>query len=641
MDNPFLRRASEFLRDDEAFLAVVSPEPVTFFLRKPGQAGTLYDRLWLLLGTPGSGKTTLARLFEFPTLNALLRNGSSSGSQALTSALAECGAIVESHPAVIGCRLPMETDYRDFWEFPYSEALKTGLLTTFVQSRAVLAWFRHLTAAGVDPSRVRIVPRPDAETAVGAIGGTKGVSVLARARSVEAAVYEVVGSLVPPKETGLSSIVTGAYRPFDVIDWLEVETSDVEQSQWLALRPLVILDDAHVLHPSQFRVLEHWLARRELRIARWMIARFDILLPQEALIAVTEDRTSRTDFPGLTASRDVEVVLFQSSGPRREDRKAFRRMAKDMAGRYLQKHSLLGPRRLVALGDLLSDQEERISPSALRELGESVNASQHRLRVAPARRSALEEEVDAYRSGGNPISEDVRLAMLSILLHRYAGRRKEQATLFDADPEPSRPVVANSGVHEAARLHLLHRFERPFFYGVDDLCDASSDNAELFLQLSGILVDTVATQVIRSKNAQLRAGTQNQLLRERGEWIIGKWSFPYYREVRRLVAGIGRKCVDITLEPNGWLTPNAYGILQEEFDGLPQSHPDLARVLQFAVAYNALVLVPHYKQGGKNWCLLELGGMVVLAHGLSLKRGGFLDEGNASGLVQMLKEGAS
>jgi hypothetical protein len=79
MENPFLRRATEFLRDDEAFLAIVSPEPVTYFLGRPGKAGTLYDRLVLLRGTPGSGKTTLARLFEFPTLATLLRNESFTG----------------------------------------------------------------------------------------------------------------------------------------------------------------------------------------------------------------------------------------------------------------------------------------------------------------------------------------------------------------------------------------------------------------------------------------------------------------------------------------------------------------------------------------------------------------------------------
>src|SRR5207245_3822768 len=119
----------------------------------------------------------------------------------------------------------------------------------------------------------------------------------------------------------------------------------------------------------------------------------------------------------------------------------------------------------------------------------------------------------------------------------------------------------------------------PFYCGIDDLCDASSEDAELFLQLSAVLVDTAATQVIRSRGPQLSAGTQNRQLRERGEWIMGKWSFPYYQEVRRLVGEIGRRCVGVTLEPNGWLTPNAYGIPQEEFEGLAQNHPDLARVL--------------------------------------------------------------
>src|SRR5207237_7919556 len=91
VDNPFQRRATEFLRDDEAFLAIVSPEPVTFFLKKPGEARRLYDRLVLMRGTPGSGKTTLARLFEYPSLAALLRNSNLHGYQALVASLKEAG----------------------------------------------------------------------------------------------------------------------------------------------------------------------------------------------------------------------------------------------------------------------------------------------------------------------------------------------------------------------------------------------------------------------------------------------------------------------------------------------------------------------------------------------------------------------
>ena len=64
MANPFEKRATEYLRDDEAFLPIVTPEPVATFFARPAKEGRLYDRLTMIIGTPGSGKTTLARLFE-------------------------------------------------------------------------------------------------------------------------------------------------------------------------------------------------------------------------------------------------------------------------------------------------------------------------------------------------------------------------------------------------------------------------------------------------------------------------------------------------------------------------------------------------------------------------------------------------
>ena len=74
MANPFQERAAEYLRDAEAFLTMVTPEPLVTFLEEPAKEGCLYDRLAMIIGTPGSGKTTLARLFEFTTLRTLLRS---------------------------------------------------------------------------------------------------------------------------------------------------------------------------------------------------------------------------------------------------------------------------------------------------------------------------------------------------------------------------------------------------------------------------------------------------------------------------------------------------------------------------------------------------------------------------------------
>ena len=65
MANPFEKRATEYLREVEAgFLSLVSPEPLKTYLGSDNRPGQLYDMLVRIIGTPGSGKTTMAALIE-------------------------------------------------------------------------------------------------------------------------------------------------------------------------------------------------------------------------------------------------------------------------------------------------------------------------------------------------------------------------------------------------------------------------------------------------------------------------------------------------------------------------------------------------------------------------------------------------
>jgi hypothetical protein len=626
MDNPFERRATEQVRNEEAFLALISPDPISTYLGKYGASGQLYDRLVIILGTPGSGKTTMAKLFEYPMVAALLRNSASQSHRALLTALAECSCIGDGRPTVVAARLSLESDYREIWEFPYTEDFRDGLLKALLQARTVLAWFRHLQRTGISAVDVEILTTGGSHAATEAIGGTSGDKLVSRAQEVESEIYRIVGALIPPSPDELGKAVTEAYRPFDVVDRLIVPFGG--NGKRIELRPLVAFDDAHALHPTQFRNLSRWLVRRELRVARWVMTRFDVLPADEAIGVILAGNTGEVELPGITTAREITQIALQSAQDRREQRSQFRRMAKDMANRYLSQMPEFSTRKLGSLDALLPNEPEHLTASKVADLRAKLDAMQNRLRITDDRRRRLQADVDDYKPTGGGLGEDDRLAMLAILMHRYA-KRIPQTGLFqeNSDPEPARPLAVDGSVFEAARLQLFHSYDRAYYFGIDDLCDASSENAEQFLRLAAILVDAIATRLIRGRPASLRSGEQNQLLRERAGSFIRDWNFPHFDYVQTLVELIAKRCLSVSLEPNAWIGAgaNAYGVPQQEFEGIYKAAPDLSRTLKYAVAYNAITLVPKYECKNKLWCLLELGGIPKVHYGLTLKRGGFIE----------------
>ena len=289
--------------------------------------------------------------------------------------------------------------------------------------------------------------------------------------------------------------------------------------------------------------------------------------------------------------------IFLQTQDRTQERRFFRRLATDMAGRYMNQMPLFHDRGLNKLGALLQTSPPSVPEGTLRELEADVTATRRKLKIPDKLGAEMRQLVDTYFAGTKgPPEPDVALAMCKILLHRFAKRAPDAALFaeFDEDYQPSKPLTADSTVYEGARLHLLHTSHRPFFCGMNDLCDASSE-AEQFLRLSAGLVDAMASRLQRRKEPALSPVDQERRLRERAkDTITGGTS----RKLKRAPAGPRHRarCLKRSLESNAPLGAGANALHPAQpLDQLPKSSPTLASVVKYAVAYNAMTLVPNYE----------------------------------------------
>jgi len=643
MQNPFKKRATEFIEDSASFVALTSPAPLKLFFE--GDPAVLFDRLVTVIGTPGSGKTTLARLMDIDTLFKLL-DSNTENTKNLKTALVGYNIIRDNKPGFLSYRLPSSSNLRDIWELPYSETTRANLLRSFIQAKAILGWLRRLEKAEVNIADIHVIVKEGCEAQGQLLNAVDTLDFRQRARSVEEEILRVITSLLPPREEVLSDTVSNLrFDAFEVIESFSMLDTSEQADSRLLLKPLLIIDDGHELHPNQFEDLTLWLKNRDMKIARWLMTRVDAVSHEDFRKALVEAENNKVT-PGTTLGRDHIFKIIQCE---RKDRKTFRYIAKDIAKQYIQQMPSFYRKGITTLSQCLSEDSIAISKTDLNKLQNSVNQLLTEMRLPEHQIRKIRDSIP------DKLSNDQFLAVYRILLNREK-KRSPQADIFGFTGESideqiltEQPEVDANDEKEAgktktdlirgAEIQLLHEYGRPFYFSFDRLADASSSNIEQFINLADSLVDGLETKLLRGKTVRLDAREQHHFLTDRATKTINAWDFPYSDATKKLIGFIAEKCRNRTLEVNAPLNDgaNAFGIPQGEMDKLQSVSPVFASLLHFALAYNALTLKEHYECKNKTWCLFVLGGLPCIHYGLTLNQGGFC-EGHLADLIGAISQ---
>src|SRR3546814_12570515 len=79
-------------------------------------------------------------------VETILKDETNPANRTLADAPAQAGFLKDGQPNVAAVRVPMESEYRDFWELPYEPIVKPKPAFWLVQARAMLGLIRTLIA---------------------------------------------------------------------------------------------------------------------------------------------------------------------------------------------------------------------------------------------------------------------------------------------------------------------------------------------------------------------------------------------------------------------------------------------------------------------------------------------------------------
>lgn len=505
-------------------------------------------KLIVVRGSPGSGKSSLLRLFETDTLLAIHARRQPSD-QDLVERLTELGILDDSGPRALGIYIQCDSSLRDIANLPSHQPLQR-LFNTLLDTKILVLFLRavqRLRAVGclTIPDDLVLQPLPSSELPPLLFSEARSLNAL---EGICARIDNDFGSLLNsfPDDPLPPSI-----QPHARLYSLPYLAQQLQQHEALAnLLPVIMLDDVQELYSDQREHLRAEFMRRS-SVPRWLAVRTHVFGLEE-LISVE----------GAEQGREYREIpldeIFQ------EKPSVFGKFAANVIHRRLQGTDSLQQVPINDFKDLLRSPPETVGADIANK---SLDGMSERLGEIQ-RGTALQARLTSVRdekSAQLPFARLVQFEQDLMCLERIANRG--QLSLL---PELDVPEASNAKTAEAALLFASRRAKYPYYWGFETLSNVASWNVEQLLSTCAALVDRMIYRAELDRDKALSAKEQEEILKRCADDYYNALSEKHRRgsAIRQFIDNLGGFFQDVTYRPNAPIAPgvNGFGLTRQELE---------------------------------------------------------------------------
>lgn len=602
-----IRAADAPIIETSQFLQLYCP----LLLNQLEREDLFVPKLIVVRGSPGSGKSSLLRLFETDTLLTIHARRSQPSDQDLVERLSDLGVLSDRGPRVIGIYIQCDSSLRDIANLDQSTP---RLFNTLLDTRIVVSFLRAVRRLAEShciqlPQDCRLEPLPS---------GDSPPLVFSQARTIDE-LEDICTQIDRDFGTLLNSFpgdpLPKTIQPHARVYALSYLALQIQRnSAFSDLMPVVMLDDVQELYPDQRQQLRDEFIRRAA-IPRWLAARTHVFGLEELI-----------SLEGAEQGREYREIPLDEIYQERTG--VFAKFSANVVHRRLLATESLQQVTASDFKDLLRAPDENV-PAEMKNkaLSEIV---QRILELRAGQSLAVKIQDTLGRSTqAQPFAEMLDIERNLILLERQANRG--QSSLF---PELEIPDTTDAKTDEAARLFLTGRLHWPYYFAFEALAGVASGNVEQLLSTAAVIVDRMIYRAELDRDKSISAKEQEDIFKRCANEYYESLEEKHRRgsAIRQFIDNLGIFCREVTYRPNAPIAPgvNGFGLTRQEIQQSISNGNNSQEALVFrevltnAVAGNVFsVRVTKQGQAGSEKIVFYLNRLLCVRFRLPLNYGGW------------------